>query len=158
MIRNTIPGFGELILEHLVLDFNGTLALDGELSQGVGKRLRELQKKLKVHVVTADTFGTARETFDSLGLEAELEILGKEDHSAAKKALVEKLGADTAAAVGNGRNDVQMLRVAALGVCVCGREGWANEAAAAAQLSCPSIEDALDLFRFPLRLRATLRS
>ena len=40
MIAHKIPGFGALRLEHLVLDYNGTLALDGRLLRGVGPRLR----------------------------------------------------------------------------------------------------------------------
>ena len=42
MIAHKIPGFGALRLEHLVLDYNGTLALDGRLLRGVRPRLRRL--------------------------------------------------------------------------------------------------------------------
>ena len=40
MISKTIPGFGALRLQHLVLDYNGTLALDGRLPPAVRPRLR----------------------------------------------------------------------------------------------------------------------
>lgn len=35
MIEIAIPGFGLIQLEHLVCDYNGTLALDGALIDGV---------------------------------------------------------------------------------------------------------------------------
>jgi soluble P-type ATPase len=53
------PGFGRLALEHLVLDYNGTIALDGKLLPGVAERLFALAGHLQIHVVTADTFGAA---------------------------------------------------------------------------------------------------
>lgn len=34
MIEINIPGFGSLELDHLVLDYNGTMALDGQLIEG----------------------------------------------------------------------------------------------------------------------------
>jgi len=55
-----IPGFGRLRLEHLVLDYNGTLALDGCPLPGVERRLKRLARWLRIHVITADTFGKAR--------------------------------------------------------------------------------------------------
>jgi soluble P-type ATPase len=59
MIEIDIPGFGELSLEHLVLDYNGTLAIDGYPVPGIEFRLQALSERLKLHVVTADTFGSA---------------------------------------------------------------------------------------------------
>ena len=59
MLTIDIPGFRTLTLEHLVLDFNGVLALDGKLLDGLHERLKELSQDLTVHVVTADTFGSA---------------------------------------------------------------------------------------------------
>ena len=61
MMRIDIPGGGSLRLEHLVLDFNGTLACDGELLPGVVERLQRLSESMRIHVVTADTFGRASE-------------------------------------------------------------------------------------------------
>ena len=66
MIRIDIPGGTRLLLEHLVLDFNGTLACDGELLPGVRQRLQPLSESIRIHVVTADTFGRAREQLAGL--------------------------------------------------------------------------------------------
>ena len=52
------PGQNPIEEGHLVLDFNGTLAVDGVLVSGVAERLRELAltpNGLAIHVVTADT-------------------------------------------------------------------------------------------------------
>ena len=64
-----IPGHGPLPLRHLVLDYNGTLALDGNLVPGVAERLTELAAApgaLRVHVITADTFGQVRQQLAGL--------------------------------------------------------------------------------------------
>ncbi len=60
MLSFEIPDFGDLHLDQLVLDFNGTLARDGRLLPGVAERLARLAAALTVHVVTGDTNGTAQ--------------------------------------------------------------------------------------------------
>ena len=42
MISISIPGSGSLNLDHLVLDYNGTLAVDGVLLPGVKETLQSL--------------------------------------------------------------------------------------------------------------------
>ena len=64
-----IPGQNPVKVEHLVLDFNGALAVDGVLVPGVAERLRELALTphgLAMHVVTADTNASARRQLDGL--------------------------------------------------------------------------------------------
>jgi soluble P-type ATPase len=83
-----IPGFGALHIAHLVLDFNGTLAIDGKVLPGVKAR--------------ADTFGKARRSL--AGVECELTILGPGSEDRAKAAYVRRLGAGRVACIGNGRD------------------------------------------------------
>ena len=59
MIKITIPGYKILELKHLVLDYNGTLACDGQILEGVKESLEILVNNIQIHVVTADTFGMA---------------------------------------------------------------------------------------------------
>ena len=66
MLTISLPGADDLKLEHLVLDFNGTLACDGVLLEGVPSMLGRLAPHLRIHVVTADTFGTARQALAGL--------------------------------------------------------------------------------------------
>ena len=61
MIGINIPGFTELRLTHLVLDYNGTIAGHGRLIPGVPEKLAVLAPRLAIHILTADTFGTVRE-------------------------------------------------------------------------------------------------
>lgn len=156
MLSAKIPGFGALSLEHLVLDFNGTLALDGRLLPNVRGRIGALARALEVHVVTADTFGSARRALR--GLPCKVVVLDQNAQDRAKGTYVRRLGAACTVSVGNGRNDRAMLRAARLGIAVLGPEGASAEALRAAHVVAPSIVAALDLLLHPLRLTATLRA
>ena len=156
MIAIDIPGYGRFGLEHLVLDHNGTLAVDGRLLTGVAQKLRQLAADLRIHVVTADTFGLAQA--ELAGLPVTVTILPADGQAEAKRDFVARLGADTVIAVGNGRNDRLMLRAAAIGIALVQREGASAETLAAADVVCASIIDALELLDHPKRLVATLRS
>ena len=156
MLTIDIPGFKPLRLAHLVLDYNGTLACDGKLLDGVGERLQKLSQHVRIHVITADTFGTVHRAVS--GIPCEIAVLPAQAQDAGKLAYVEKLGADHCACIGNGRNDRLMLRAAALGIAVVQEEGAAAEAVMSADVVIPTIRAALDLLANPLRLVATLRS
>lgn len=150
-----IPGLGELRLVHLVCDFNGTLAHAGRLLPGIREVLAELARELTIHVVTADTHGGAAEQLG--GLPVSLEIIPPGGQAAAKRAFVERLGAEAVVALGNGANDREMLAVAALGIAVVEGEGAAAATLASADVVVTSARNALELLRHPGRLVATLR-
>jgi P-type E1-E2 ATPase len=155
MIELTIPGRGDYVLNHAVMDVNGTLATDGRLLKGVEPRLIALADTIEIHLLTADTHGRQAEIDAALKLVATRIQPGNEVDQ--KTAFVSKLGAQSVIAIGNGGNDVGMLKAAALGIAVLGEEGLSVEAMLAADVVCPSIIDALDMLLIPLRLRATLR-
>ncbi len=156
MFSLTIPGGKTLELSHLVLDYNGTIACDGRLIDGVKARLLVLAKSLTIHVVTADTFGSVREALT--GIPCRLIIIPVEHQAEAKRARVAELTAASCVCIGNGRNDRLMLNDAGLGIAVVQAEGVAVEAVLAADILVSSVLDALDLLSQPLRLIATLRS
>ena len=151
-----IPGFKKLELKHLVLDFNGTMALDGHLFEGVADRLVCLAEKIQIHVITADTMGNVREETESLP--ATLKVLQPARQDVQKLDYILKLGADHCICIGNGRNDRLMLREAALGIAVLEKEGAFAATAQAADLLVRDICSALDLLHYPKRLIAGLRS
>ena len=156
MIELTIPGWGEVRVAHLVLDYNGTLAKDGILLPGVGPRLEELHRRgVSLHIITADTNGTV--AAQCAALPVEVLVFDGGAVAQEKAALVERLGAAETAAVGNGRNDVEMLRAAGLSMAVMGDEGAFTGALLVAHLACRTIEEALDLLLLPHRLKASLR-
>ena len=155
MIKIDIPGGAPLELDHLVCDYNGTLAHDGRLLEGVSRRLTALAGYLTIHVVTGDTFGLARESLT--GLDISLAILAESGQREAKLDYVRRLGGERTVAIGNGSNDRDMLTATALGIAVLGPEGAAGATLAAATVVAPDILAALDLLSNPRRLVATLR-
>lgn len=156
MLRLEVPGASPFLLEHLVLDYNGTLAVDGELLPGVAERLAGLAATLAVHVVTADTFGSVH--LACAGFPRTLKIIGPTRQGVAKLEYLRELGEDRAVAVGNGANDEKMLRAARLGIALVQAEGASAACLGAADVVAASIQDALDLLEKPGRLAATLRT
>jgi soluble P-type ATPase len=156
MLIFDIPGYKNLRLAHLVMDYNGTLAVDGKLVEGVAPRLETLSKELEIHVITADTFGLVKQQMANLP--CRVSVLGKDNQAEAKFLYVRELGLEQTVCIGNGRNDRLMLKAAALGLAVVLAEGIAGETIQAADVIARNINDALDLLLNPLRLTATLRS
>lgn len=151
----SVPGRGTIDLRHLVLDMNGTIAVDGVLLDGVADRLSRLGAVLHPVILTADTHGGLARVQDKLGVDAV--ILSGGDEAGQKLQAIRRLGPAQCVAVGNGANDALMLKESALGICVVGREGAAVEAFLNADIAVTSIRDALDLLLDPRRLVATLR-
>jgi soluble P-type ATPase len=155
MLEIDIPGFGFVRLEHLVSDFTGTLSVDGRLLPGVKEQLNNVARVVKLHVVTADTFGTARDALE--GVECSLTVLSGEVIDIQKERYVWNLGAERVIAIGNGNNDRKMLTAARIGVAVIEGEGCSVNALSSAGIAVRSIHDALGLLLNPDRLKATLR-
>ena len=147
-----LPNETPRVFTDLALDFTGALSLDGALLPGVAERLRQIAASLKITVLTANTFGTAAAQL--AGLPVEVRIV----HTGADKAdFVRAIGPEKTIAIGNGRNDAPMMRLAGLRIAVIGPEGMAAELLGAADMVVRDIRDALDLITHPLRLKATLR-
>ncbi len=156
MIEIDIPGYRTLALKDIVFDYNGTLAVDGEVLPGVKEALRSLAERLTIHVLTADTFGKVKSRLSDLP--CKITILPENEQDIGKRNFVQSLGADRTVAVGNGRNDRLMLQASALGIAVILGEGASAQTLAMADVVCTSILEALALLDNPLRLVATLRS
>ena len=156
MIEIKIPGNKILQLEHLVLDYNGTIAFDGALIDGVKACLAELSQMLTIHVITADTFGSVKKALEDI--DCKLAIIPLDHQDVAKLEYVENLGCEQTVSMGNGVNDRLMIKASALGVAVIQGEGAAFETLASADVVCTDILSALSLLSNPLRLIATLRS
>jgi P-type E1-E2 ATPase len=152
-IEVEIPGRKtKLRIVHVVFDFNGTLARDGRLLKGVEARIRKLAKVVDVVVLTADTYGTVARIMK--GLPAKIGIV---KNGAEKLKFIRTLGLGSVAAIGNGANDIPMLRAAELGIAVIGDEGVSGKLLAAADIVTSNIESAIDLLLKPTRVVATLR-
>ncbi len=155
MLKCDIPGFGPLRIQNLVLDYNGTLAVGGQLLDGVKENLRALSALVDIHILTADTFGSVKQSFKQESFF--VEILQEGNQAKQKEAYVRKLGAAETIAVGNGRNDRLMLKTARLGIVVIQQEGASGAALENSDIVVPDIVSALKLFFEPKRLIASLR-
>lgn len=155
MISVNIPGRGLLNLEVLVLDYNGTLALDGKMLTTVAESIQALAKQLEIHILTSDTYGTVVRSCK--GLPVEVKVLESPEHNKEKAAYLSRLGTREIVAVGNGVNDRLMLEHAHLGITVIGPEGCSARTLLASDIVVNKIEDAFGLLLNPQRLVATLR-
>jgi soluble P-type ATPase len=155
MLEIDIPGFGPVRLEHLVSDFTGTLSIDGRLLPGVRERLNAIAGFMKIHILTADTFGMAKA--ELADVPCDICILTGENHDAQKDGYVRKLDAERVIAFGNGNNDRRMLKTARVGMAVSQGEGCSVEALFAADVHVTGADIGLDLLLHPKRLKATLR-
>ena len=152
MIQIDIPQRGVLTLEHAVFDINGTLAVDGDVIPGVAERLRALGELLAIHALTAGSHGNLEEIERTLSIPLRRIATGEEKYQ-----FVQQLGPAQVVAIGNGMNDVGMLRVAALGIAVLAGEGASTMAWQAADVLALGPLAAIDLLLKPKRLIATLR-
>lgn len=156
MIEIALSSSEKRSIRYLAVDFNGTLACDGILPDPVRSKLQQLSKRLEIHVLTSDTFGTVESQIDNrIG---KLQIIPAEHQAAYKGRYIQEFGTRQTAAIGNGANDYLMLKTAAIGIGVIGQEGAATLALNNTDLICSRITDALDLFNHPKRIKATLRS
>ena len=155
MLNIQIPGWEELLLHHLVLDYNGTIAEDGNIIEGIRPRLAELAKDLSIYVITADTHGTAAKKCE--GLPLQVLTFPTTEVGKIKAEEVTKMDGGVVT-IGNGFNDIQMSDAADLSICVIGKEGCCGALLAHTDVVVTSIEDGLDLLLKTGRLRATLRT
>ncbi|OBQ50179.1 HAD family hydrolase [Halodesulfovibrio spirochaetisodalis] len=156
MLKVAIPGFEPMEFKHLVLDFNGTIAFDGTIIQGVEPAISMLSQLLTIHILTADTNQNVAQEV------AHLPVITKIVNSAyqpqEKMEYVNALGPDSVCAIGNGNVDTSMLETAELGIAILGPEGLSPKALAAADVLMPDIVNALESLVNSSRLKATLRT
>jgi len=155
MIKIVIPGWGNMEIENVVLDLNGTIATDGKISSEMKGKINNLSDKVKIYILTADTQGSASEEISNM--EVELVNVSEEDSAEVKLKVLESLGPQRTIAIGNGNNDQLILKEAALSIAVLGDEGMSASAMKSADIIVKNISNALDLFLKPKRLVATLR-
>ncbi len=156
MIRIQVPGDKIYEIQSVILDYNGTVAKDGALLEGVPERLLALHEKgVTLYVITADTHGTVAASCATLPVQ--VHIVSSTYALADKRRLVNALKKEHCASIGNGRNDAWMLEDSAIGICVIGDEGAHQKSIAASDIVVTNIVDALDLLLIPSRLIATLR-
>lgn len=154
-MRIEIPGYKTLDIKYLVLDYNGTIAVDGYIPDEVKETLRSLSEKLELYVLTADTHGTAKTMCE--GLPVTIMTFPSDAAMHEKLRILNSLGKEQCVAIGNGRNDVLMCQNAALSIAIIGAEGAYGKLPAESDICVTSILKGLELLQKPKRLIATLR-
>ncbi len=142
-------------IEHVILDFNGTLAIDGKIIPETLPLIQALTERVNVHVITADTFKMAAEELKNVPVK--LTILKSGQEKQQKLFYIENLGREKCIAIGNGSNDTMILSKAAIGIAVIQGEGASVEAIQTAKIVCYNIVHALELCLNTKRIVATLR-
>ncbi len=155
MITVPVPGWGELSIEYVMVDFNGTAALDGRLKKEVKETIDKISRYVKVFLITADTYETADSELGPTNIT--FIKVGKSGSGEEKAKVVRELGPEKIAAIGNGANDALMLKEAALGIAVIGEEGCSAGLIKEADVVVTDVVKALGLIAHPERLVATLR-
>lgn len=155
MITVAIPGRDTIEIEHIALDYNGTIAADGKLIDGIAGRIKKLSAFANVYILTADTYGTVKAQCENIG--AIIKTFPTANAADCKLEIVEALGGRTAC-IGNGFNDIKMFDIAGLSIAVMDKEGVCAALIPHADVLVRSAEEALDLLIYTDRLRATLRT
>ncbi len=156
MIFIEIPGRDNLNIKNIVFDYNGTVAEDGIMSLQTKENLKKISEKLKVYIITADTYGNVKKQCE--GLPLIVETFPKGNATFYKKSFVEKLGgAEETMVIGNGMNDIEMFKVATLSIAVIGEEGCAGKLILESDIVVKSIENVFSMIQNTNRIVATLR-
>jgi len=150
-----IPGYIRLDIKHVVCDFNGTIAVDGKLIDGVRDIINELSEHIEFHVITADTYGFVERELKNVN--CKLVKISKQNQAYSKLKYVSAIGKDHTVCMGNGNNDSLMLKEACLGIALVQEEGACVETLLSSNIVCKNIIDAFGYFKEPKRLMATLR-
>lgn len=154
MLTIDIPGRTALHINSLVLDFNGTIAVDGRLPEALKPRLTALANHVNIYLLTADTYGTVREQSKDLGID--VRTFPRDGAGKYKADIVKQLSGTCC--FGNGYNDIEMFDAADFSVAVIEGEGLCAALLSHADVVVRSAADAFDLLLCPDRLRATLRT
>ena len=150
-----IPGYKELNITTLLLDYNGTIATDGIIPESVKSSLRTISKDFDIYVLTADTHGTARKQCEDIPVTVHTFPVG--NAADYKEEIINNIGGEKCVVLGNGRNDIKMFRQAALSIAIMDTEGMCAKLLAESDICVTSIEDGLDLLLNPKRIIADLR-
>ncbi len=150
-----IKGFKNLKLKYLILDVNGTISEEGKLIEGVKEKIEFLKRDFEIYLLTADTFGKGKEISEMLNIK--LHKLKGEKEDFEKFEFIKNLGSEKCLAIGNGNNDSLMLKEAALGISILGKEGLSTLALLNSDIVFKNILDAFDSIIKSKRIIATLR-
>lgn len=156
MIKYNIPGKEEIEIENIILDYNGTIAVDGILIDGVRDKIDILKDFLNIYIVTADTYGSVKKQCSNLPVE--ILTFPKENAGLEKEKIIENLNPHKTIAVGNGFNDIKMFKKSILSIAIIEAEGCSSELILNSDIICKSIIDAFNIILDKNKVIANLRN
>ena len=156
MISIERPGQGNLEIDFILIDFEGTLASDRRVHPKAKDKINLLSKRTKIYILAKGEKEGVEESLRRV--KAEIFYLTEGDFSRRKLDLLRQLGPTRTVAIGNGVDDAPMIEEAGLGICIISKEGTSVEAMKRADVVVSNILDALDFLLKPLRQKATLGS
>jgi soluble P-type ATPase len=148
------PGQEPLEIDFILIDFEGTLAMDRRVHPKAKDKINLLSKRAKIYILFKAEKEQVMEVLKKV--KAEVIRLAEGEGSQEKLSLLRQLGSDRAVAIGNGADDALMLEEAGFGICVIGKEGSSSVAMKQADVVVSDILDGLDFLLKPLRQKATL--
>ena len=151
-----IPGRDQIEIQQVLFDYNGTIAIDGQLIEGVSELINALSVAIDFHVITADTFGSVENQLKVTN--CKIVTIPKDNQDIHKLNYLKQLGINTTLCVGNGRVDKLMLKEAILGVALMQDEGLCTETLLNSDIVCRSVMDVFAYLKEPDRIIATLRN
>ncbi len=154
MILIERPGLTPLEIEFVLVDFDGTLAIDRRVHPKAKDKINLLSKRTDLYVLTTQKKELIEERLRKV--KAEFVYFTEGDSSRRKLDLLRQLGPTRCVAIGNGMDDAAMIEEAGIGICVIGKEGSSGEAVKNADLVFTDILDAFDFLLKPLLQKATL--
>lgn len=153
-MKYTLSNTETLQIDTVVLDLNGTLAVRGQVVEGVYARLDKLKAMgMRIVLLSGDQRGNAPKIAQDLGIEFK-----KAGSAQEKEQAVLNLDSRHLVAIGNARIDIGMFKHATLSIATLQGEGIHLGILNHVDILVTSISDALDLLIDGDSLTATLKN
>jgi len=154
MISIERPGQGNLEVDFILIDFEGTLASDRRVHPKAKDKINLLSKRTKIYILAKEEKECVEEALKKV--KAEIIYLMEGKSSQQKLDWLHQLGATRTVAIGNGIDDIPMIEEAGFSICIMSKEGTSSEAMKKSDAVFINIFDALDFLLKPIRQKATL--
>lgn len=156
MIVYEIPGRKNIEIRNIVFDYNGTIAINGKLIDGIKKLINKLAESVNVYILTADTYGTVEK--ECIDINAKILTFPRENAGQSKGKIVKELGGNNTICIGNGYNDILMFKESILSIGIIEGEGISGKLVAYSDIVTRSIKEGLEILLSKNMIKATLRN
>ena len=156
MILYEIPGRDNIEIENIVFDYNGTIAVDGKLIEGIKELINTLARYVDIYILTADTYGTVEN--ECMDIDGKILTFPQDNAGESKKKIVEELGGQRTLCLGNGYNDIPMFEESILSIGIIEGEGASGKLLSKADIVVRNIIEGMNILLNKNMVKATLRN